>query len=161
MKQTLEHNGYYGSAEISVEDNCLFGKLLFINDLIMYSADTFEELKKEFQAAVDDYLETCRLVGKEAERPFKGSLNVRITPELHRKAALVATREDVSLNVIIAKAIEAYVYKQDQPVNVINNNHNYFNTDQSGLISTKHTETFEGNGESQWTISPRITSATH
>jgi len=71
MKQTLEHAGYCGSAEISVEDGCLFGKILFINDLIMYSADSFPELKKEFQAAVEDYLETCQQVGKEAERPFK------------------------------------------------------------------------------------------
>lgn len=161
MKQTLEYAGYHGSAEISTEDNCLFGKILFINDLVMYSADTAADLKKEFQAAVEDYLETCKTVGKEPERPFKGSFNVRITPELHRKAALTATKEDVSLNVIISKAIEAYVCRQDQPVNVINNNYHHYHPEEIGKTSRKLTETFGGTGEEQWKISPKIMSITH
>lgn len=158
MKQILEHNGYQGSAEVSIEDNCLFGKILFINDLVMYSAETLDGLVNEFKAAVDDYLATCLQVGKEAEKPFKGSLNVRITPDLHRKAALVAAKEDVSLNVVISKAIEAYVTRQDQPVNIINN---HYHAAQSSTISGKHHETFENSGVSQWQISPRIMSTSH
>jgi predicted HicB family RNase H-like nuclease len=39
------------------------------------------------------------------ERPFKGSFNVRIQPELHRKAALAAATRGLSLNAFVEDAI--------------------------------------------------------
>ena len=68
MKTTFEYHGYYGSAEPSIEDNCLYGKILRINDLVLYEADTMTELHKAFTAAVDDYIETCRTIGKEPQK---------------------------------------------------------------------------------------------
>ena len=41
-----------------------------------------------FEEAVDDYLELCKEEGKEPEKPFKASFNVRTGTDLHRKAAL-------------------------------------------------------------------------
>ncbi len=76
MKQ-FEYNGYVGSIEFSIEDNVLYGKLLGIKDLVSYEADTIANLKKEFELAVDDYLETCVAIAKEPENLFKGSFNVR------------------------------------------------------------------------------------
>jgi len=111
MSKIFEHNGYLGSAEVSVEDRCLYGKILFINDVVTYEADTFEKLEIEFIAAVKDYIETCKEIGKEPQKSFKGSFNVRIREELHRKAALEAVKEDISLNEFISKAIEAYIHK--------------------------------------------------
>ena len=40
-----------------------------------------------FGKAVEDYLELCNLNGKEPEKVYKGSFNVRISPELHKQAA--------------------------------------------------------------------------
>lgn len=34
MKNYLEHKGYQGTVEYSAEDECLFGKIIGINDLI-------------------------------------------------------------------------------------------------------------------------------
>ena len=51
---TLEHNGYQGSIEVDVGTGLLFGKILFVNDLVTYEAKTVPDLRKEFQAAVDD-----------------------------------------------------------------------------------------------------------
>ena len=65
MNDTFEHNGYTGSVETSVNDQCLHGKILFITDLITYEAGTVAELEAEFIAAVDDYIETCKVIGKE------------------------------------------------------------------------------------------------
>ena len=78
----FEYNGYLGSCKVSIEDNCLHGKIEFISDLVNYEAQTTEELRKEFELAVDDYLTHCKEVGKSPDKTFKGSFNVRIGYEL-------------------------------------------------------------------------------
>ena len=56
MKHTLSYKGYSGSAEISIEDNCLHGKIEFINDLVTFEGATPIELQSAFEEAVDRYL---------------------------------------------------------------------------------------------------------
>lgn len=85
---SFKYKGFIGSIRPSVENDCLYGKIEFINDLITYEAETVPEFKKAFETAVDDYLETCKSLGKTPEKPFKGSFNLRIGPELHRKLEL-------------------------------------------------------------------------
>ena len=105
MNNLLEYKGYYGRTGYSAEDRCFYGKIEFISDLITFEAATANELEREFRAATDDYLETCREVGKEPQKAFKGLFNVRISPELHRKAALTALKKEVSLDKFVEIAI--------------------------------------------------------
>ena len=49
MTNTIKYKGYTGSVEISEEDNCLFGKALFIRSLLSYEGRTLEEIKKRLQ----------------------------------------------------------------------------------------------------------------
>lgn len=107
--ELLKYQGYSGSVEVSMEDDCLHGKILFIADLVTYEAETLSGLKREFQEAVDDYIEMCKEVGKEPNKPMSGTFNVRVGTELHRKAALIAVQEGVNLNTLVKKAIENYV----------------------------------------------------
>ena len=51
MSSMLKYRGYYGSIEVSTEDNCLFGKLQFIRALVNYEGETVAELEKAFQEA--------------------------------------------------------------------------------------------------------------
>lgn len=101
-----EHKGYYGSCKVSVEDNCLHGKIEFIDDLVNYEAETAEGLKKEFMLAVDDYLEHCKAIGKTPNQTCKGSFNVRIGSELHQKLVLKAEKAGKSLNDYIKSIVE-------------------------------------------------------
>jgi predicted HicB family RNase H-like nuclease len=101
-----EYKGYYGSCKVSVEDNCLHGKIEFIDDLVNYEAETAEELKKEFMLAVDDYLEHCKAIGKTPNQTCKGSFNVRIGSELHQKLVLKAEKAGKSLNDYIKSIVE-------------------------------------------------------
>jgi len=101
----MRHKGYVGSVECSVEDNCLHGQILHVNDLVTYEAEMPAELQAVFEEAVDDYIETCAQVGKEPDRPFKGTFNVRISPELHRAAAKRAALYEQSLNEFVADAV--------------------------------------------------------
>ncbi len=108
MKNILEYKGYYAKVEYSSEDKVLFGKIEGINDLVNFESDSTEGIEKEFREAVDDYLEFCKEVGKEPDKVYKGTFNVRITPELHKKAALIALKNGDSLNRTIEKALEEY-----------------------------------------------------
>ena len=105
----MQYRGYLGSVECSVEDDCLFGKILYTNDLVNYEADSPAGLRESFEVAVDDYLQTCEELGKVPEKSFKGSFNVRVSPELHRKAAMQATVYEESLNEFVAQSVHEKV----------------------------------------------------
>ena len=100
----LKYKGYLGSIEPQIEDGTLFGKLVFIRDLVTYEAGNLTDLKREFEISVDEYLTDCEAVGKEADKPCKGSFNVRVTPNLHKDAVIAAG--DESLNSFVAEAIK-------------------------------------------------------
>jgi len=112
--KTMNYKGYLGSVEFSLEDNCLFGRLLHVNDLVNYEADSPVLLKKAFKEAVDDYLATCKQLGKEPDKPFKGSFNVRVPPELHRASVMVATQEEISLNEFVTRALREKIEEDDE-----------------------------------------------
>lgn len=105
----LEYKGYLGTIEYSQEDGVLFGKVLGIKSLLSYEGETGKDLEVDFKSVVEDYLEDCTAAGKEAERSFKGSFNVRIPSELHKKAAIRAMEEHVSLNNFVAESIRSRV----------------------------------------------------
>ena len=56
-------------------------------------------------------LEFCAENGKEPQQQYKGSFNVRITADLHRKASLGASAKNISLNSYVEQAIEMQVAK--------------------------------------------------
>jgi predicted HicB family RNase H-like nuclease len=112
----LEYKGYIGSIEYSREDRLLYGKVLGITGLISFEGTTGEELETDFREAVDSYFESCRNNKLPIEKPFKGSFNVRITTDLHQKAALLAMEEKTSLNGLVAEAIRAKVLKEAKSI---------------------------------------------
>lgn len=105
---TFEYRDYIGSIEISLDDKCLYGKIMYIRDLITYEADTLVHLEERFRSAVDDYLELCEELERQPDRPFSGTFNIRIEPNLHRRISMVAYRHGISLNAAVAKAVREY-----------------------------------------------------
>jgi len=108
----LKYKGYTGNIEYSKEDKLLFGRVLGIRGLISYEGKSGEELEMDFRNAIDDYIEMCEAKNIKPEKPYKGSFNVRLSPELHQKAALLAMEERVSLNRLVAESIRERVEKQ-------------------------------------------------
>jgi predicted HicB family RNase H-like nuclease len=106
MSDLLTYKGYYGSARYSAADEVFYGKLEGIDDLVNYEGTSVQELIKAFHEAVEDYLETCKGIGKEPNKTYKGSFNVRIPAELHREAAIFAASKDISLNDFVKTAIQ-------------------------------------------------------
>lgn len=106
MNNTIEYKDYIGSVEFSESDGIFFGKVLGIRSLISYEGTNAKNLVKDFHGAVDDYLEECRASGKEPEKAYKGSFNIRISPELHKDAAVYALSHNISLNSFVEKSIK-------------------------------------------------------
>lgn len=109
---TMKYKGFEGSACVDVEQGVCHGKILFIDDLVTYESANAGGLKAEFEAAVDDYLETCKELGREPMKPASGNFNVRVPPEMHRSALIRATKEDVSLNSVVVSALGAYLCEE-------------------------------------------------
>ncbi len=109
MSNMLKYKGYFGSVEFSIEDGVLHGKIQCVNDLVTYEAETLAGLQEAFEEAVDDYLETCKILNKDPEKPMSGTFNVRIGSELHKKVYLAACADGKSLNDYIKTAIEEKV----------------------------------------------------
>lgn len=105
----LKYKGYEGTADIDMTAMICRGKILFIADLVTYQAPDPVNLQKEFEAAVEDYLETCEYLGRSPHKPLKGLFNVRVSPDLHRLAVVKATDSGTSLNKIVAKSLESYL----------------------------------------------------
>lgn len=108
----LRYQDYIGSIEVDIENQCLHGKILYINDLVTYEAQTIKQLEVEFHKAADDYIQTCKELNREPKKSFKGSLNVRLGPELHTRAAVHAAILGIAINEYIKLAIRHQI-KQD------------------------------------------------
>jgi predicted HicB family RNase H-like nuclease len=124
----LSYGEFQGSAEISIEDNCLFGQVLHIDDLITYEANSPQELEEAFKGAIEEYLLFCNEEGHAPCRPYKGVFNVRVSPDLHRKAAFLAKNRNASLNEIVNEALTEKINAAGKTATQVIHNHRYFIT---------------------------------
>ena len=101
---TIHYKGYQGS--VSFEDGTLVLQILHINDFISAQCNAASGVQATFETLVDDYLAACEEAGKQPDRPFKGSFNVRVSPDLHRQSAMAAADKGISLNAWVEQAMQ-------------------------------------------------------
>ena len=106
MNNTIQYKGYVGSVEFSEEDGIFYGKVMGIRSLISYEGESAKELIQDFHEAVDDYLELCVEKRIEPEKAYKGSFNVRISPDLYRSIAIHAIQDGMTLNKYVETALQ-------------------------------------------------------
>ncbi|SFS92225.1 Predicted nuclease of the RNAse H fold, HicB family [Succinivibrio dextrinosolvens] len=112
----LKYKNYLGSIEYNLKDKVLFGKLLFIDDLISYEGETINELENNFKDAVEDYLQTCAELGKKPQKSYSGSFNIRTTPLIHHRLSYFAKVRGVSLNKLVTEIFNSYI--ENNQVNI-------------------------------------------
>lgn len=95
---TMMHRGYAAKIEYSDEDGCFVGHIAGISDVIGFHAESVKELKAAFEEAVDDYIATCEKIGRAPQKPYSGKLMLRLPPEVHARAAMMAEAHGMSLN---------------------------------------------------------------
>jgi predicted HicB family RNase H-like nuclease len=98
MSSAMTYKGYAARIEYSDEDGCFIGHIAGIKDVIGFHAESVKELRQAFEEAVDDYLTTCEKVGREPQKPYSGRLMLRVPPEVHARAAMMAEAHGMSLN---------------------------------------------------------------
>jgi predicted HicB family RNase H-like nuclease len=103
----IEYKGYYGSIEYDKENKCLTGKVLgMAKDCLLYEGKTVDELEKDFQNAIDSYLEGCEELGIKPRKAYNGVLNIRIPSDIHCRIAMIAENTGTSINAFIRDSIE-------------------------------------------------------
>lgn len=108
MSNILEYKGYHTKIKYDAESGMLHGIIEGICDFVNFESDSLETIESEFHSAVDDYLLFCEEVGKNPEKEYKGSFNIRIAPSLHRRLAIEANKKDMSLNQLVEIALNDY-----------------------------------------------------
>lgn len=156
-KKTLSYNDYYGSIECEVDEGILHGKILHVRDLITYESDSLPGLKKEFEAAVDDYLETCKALGRNPDKPYSGTFNVRIGLDLHRDLAVYSANREKSLNLVVTEAIRAKLNPKVDELHV-NHDHNVHHEHEIKVTEVSSSSSISNfdltTMENEWQISP-------
>jgi len=104
----MEYKGYTaGPIDFDPEENTFSGTVSGLRAVIHFEGSTARELARAFRESIDSYLQFCAEQGKQPDRPFNGKILVRTDPALHRKAALRAAAEGVSLSQWITRQIES------------------------------------------------------
>ncbi len=101
----MNYKGYVGHVEYDDEAELFHGEVINTRDVITFQGDTAKQIKKAFIDSVEDYLEFCASRGEEPEKPYSGRFNLRLTPDLHRKASIAAAIEHKSLNTWIVDKV--------------------------------------------------------
>ncbi len=109
MSCTMQYKDYIGSIEFNEADSIFYGKVMGVRALISYEGSSALELSTDFHSAVDEYLEECKQLDREPEKSYKGSFNVRISPELHKKAVIQALAKQMTLNSFVEQALQKAV----------------------------------------------------
>jgi len=112
--KVLNHKGYTGTIDFSLKDNILFGKIIGIDDLVSYEAENLSQLKKAFKEAVEDYLDNCKEIGKNPDKTFSGTFNVRTSNQLHKKLSFLASSRNMKLNEVVNVACDYLVKNEDK-----------------------------------------------
>ena len=108
----LTYKGYQGRFAYDPDADIFHGDVLHLTDVVTFQGRSLDELKTALADSVEDYFTLCKEAGKSPQKPFSGRFNVRLTPELHQKAAQTAALEGLSLNNWIVGAVEKAIKEQ-------------------------------------------------
>lgn len=104
----LTHDGYIAQVSYQEGDELVHGVTVNTRSVLHFAGKAVEELKQAFADMIADYRDFCKTKGAEPEKPYSGTLSLRLPPELHKKIALEAMKSGKSINQFIAeKLVEA------------------------------------------------------
>ena len=98
MSKALTYKGYTARVEFDAEDRVFFGRLAGLTDMVTFHGESVDELVHAFEEAVDAYIAMSEQLGRAAQTPYSGKITVRISPDVHARAAALAEREGKSLS---------------------------------------------------------------
>lgn len=103
---TIVYQGYVARLDIDLEAGVIHGEVLNTRDVLTFSVENAKEAEAEFAATIEDYRKWCEAEGVAPEKPYSGTLTLRVPVETHRLAAVRAAEEKISLTAWISRLIE-------------------------------------------------------
>lgn len=101
----MKYKGYEAVVSFDEDAEVFHGEVMNTRDVITFQGKAVGELKKAFRESVDDYIAFCKERGETPEKPFSGTLIIRIEPALHRKLSVDAKKKKLSLNALIQERL--------------------------------------------------------
>lgn len=95
---TMTYKGYTARIDFDERDGIFVGRILGLRAIISFHGETVSDLRREFQAAIDDFLLDCEEQGITPEKPASGKIMLRVPPEVHGAALVAAQASGKSLN---------------------------------------------------------------
>lgn len=105
----MNYRGYAARIEYSDEDGCLVGHIAGVRDIVGFHGASVAELREAFHEAVDDYLAASERLGRAPQKPYSGTLTLRVASELHASVAMHAQAAGKSINQWATEALERSV----------------------------------------------------
>ena len=102
-------DGYQAKIEYDPELDQFRGEILGLSGGADFYGKNPRELRSEFKKSLQVFLEVCAEKGIEPRRSFSGKFNLRISPELHERLAIVAQAEGKSINLVAQEALQKRV----------------------------------------------------
>jgi predicted HicB family RNase H-like nuclease len=103
---TMTHDGYLATLEVDEDAGVIHGRVVNARAVLTFEGETLPELRTAFADTIADYRDWCAERGTEPEKPYSGTLSLRIAPELHRRVAERAALAGESINQFIAERLE-------------------------------------------------------
>lgn len=94
----MSYRGYTARIEFDAEDHIFVGQVIGIRDIVSFHGESVHELETHFHEVVDDYLDACKQLGQDPNKPYSGKMMLRVPPELHAAVAATAESHGKSIN---------------------------------------------------------------
>ncbi|MGQ3298459.1 type II toxin-antitoxin system HicB family antitoxin [Reyranella sp.] len=120
MSDVLEYKGY--QATVDFEDGRIVIQVLHVRDHLTTETHDASKVEAEFHALVDEYLADCEEIGKNPDKQYSGTFNVRIAPDLHKKCAWFAVSRQISLNELVGRALEGVLVEAEAAARTVREN---------------------------------------
>lgn len=111
----MEYKGYVAHVEFDETVDAFHGRVTNISDVVTFEATTVKDLRREFKKSVDTYLDWCKELAEEPEKPYSGKVLLRLDPLVHGRVAAAAEAHGVSLNAFVAAVLRNTLAAMREP----------------------------------------------
>lgn len=102
-------DNYHARIEYDEVTDMFRGEILGLNGGADFYGRDPDELRTEFRNSLKVFLDICREKGIAPHRSYTGKFNIRISPELHERLAIVAETEGKTLSSLAREALQNFV----------------------------------------------------
>jgi predicted HicB family RNase H-like nuclease len=106
MKNVMRYKGYTARIEYETDSGVFVGNVLGLSEQISFHGASVDELRSDFEFAIDHYLAACKAAGVTPDKQAAGKVLLRLSAESHAAALVAAQSKGISLNEWLVAAIE-------------------------------------------------------